>query len=196
VWHGQGQWAWVADPDLKVTDGLLKPCAKIKVDLPETLYENFFPTTLSSRRTPPPFQATFYPVGQWCSGRPVYQTSDHAEEMEEAVLCGGSKEDLLCGGSEEANIEKEVERQEEENIYKEAGRGERLLVRGGYWEVQMEKIPEVEFPLLQSTKGRLHPSDSGDWQVKDHERSWDEVSVAGGGLWRKVDVEVTSMVDE
>ena len=100
--------------------------------------------------------------------------------MEEAVLCGGSKEDLLCGGSEEANIEREVERQEEENIYKEAGRGERLLVRGGYWEVQvgswhfqgaplvrleilshlevqclmqMEKIPEVEFPLLQSTKG-------------------------------------------
>ena len=58
VWHGQGQWAWVADPDLKVTEGLLKPCAKIKVDLPETLYENFFPTTLSSRRTPPPFQAS------------------------------------------------------------------------------------------------------------------------------------------
>ena len=67
-------------------------------------------------------------MGQWCSGRPVYQTSDHAEETEEAVL---------CGGSEEANIEREVERQEEENIDKEAGRGERLLVRGGYWEVQV-----------------------------------------------------------
>merc|ERR1712004_557907 len=184
VWHGQGQ--WFADPYLKVTEGLLKPCAKIKVDLPETLYDNFFPTSLSSRRTPPPFQATFYPVGQWCSGRPVYQTSDHAEETEE---------DVLCGSSEKANIEKEVDRQEE-NIDKEAVRGERLLVRGGYWEVQMEKRPEVEFPLLQSSKGRLHPSNSGDWQVKDHERSWDEVSVAGGGLWRKVDVEVTSMVDE
>ena len=24
--------------------------------------------------------------------------------------------------------------------------------------------------------GRLHPSNSGDWQVKDHERSWDEVT--------------------
>ena len=119
-------------------------------------------------------------MGQWCSGRPVYQTSHHAEETEEDVLFGGSEEPVLCGGSEEANIEREVERQEEENIDKEAGRGERLLVRGGYWEVQvgswhfqsaplvtleilshldvqclmqMEKIPEVEFPLLQSTKG-------------------------------------------
>ena len=125
-------------------------------------------------------------MGQWCSGRPVYQTSDHAEESEEDLLCGGSEEpeeaeeDVLCGSSEEANIEREVERQEEENIDKESGRGERLLVRGGYWEVQvgswhfqgaplvrleilshlevqclmqMEKIPEVEFPLLQSTKG-------------------------------------------
>ena len=99
---------------------------------------------------------------------------------EEVVLCGGSEEDVLCGGSEEANIEREVERQEEENIDKDAVRGERLLVRGGYWEVQvgswhfqsaplvslellshlevqclmqMEKTPDVEFPLLQSAKG-------------------------------------------
>ena len=118
-------------------------------------------------------------MGQWCSGRPVYQTSDHAEESEEDLLCGSSEEPVLCGGSEEANFEREENRQEE-NIDKEAGRGERLLVRGGYWEVQvgswhfqsaplvtleilshlevqclmqMEKIPEVEFPLLQSTKG-------------------------------------------
>ena len=81
-------------------------------------------------------QGTFYPVGQWCSGRPVYQTSDHAEEMEEDVLCGGSEEPVLCGSSEEANFEREENRQEE-NIDKEAGRGERLLVRGGYWEVQV-----------------------------------------------------------
>ena len=47
------------------------------------------------------------------------------------------EEAVLCGGSEEANIEREVERQEEENIDKEAVRGERLLVRGGYWEVQV-----------------------------------------------------------
>ena len=85
-------------------------------------------------------------MGQWCSGRPVYQTSDRAEESEEDLLCGSSEEaeeaeeDLLCGGSEEANIEREVERQEEENIDKEAGRGERLLVRGGYWEVQVRGI--------------------------------------------------------
>ena len=25
--------------------------------------------------------------------------------------------------------------------------------------------------------GRLHPSSSGDWQVKDHEREWDEVGI-------------------
>ena len=73
--------------------------------------------------------------------------------------------------------------------------------------------------MTKAPPGRLHPSSSGDWQVKDHEREWDEVSVIiiisfphlcralivvnfqqvavdQGGLWRKAEVEVTSVVEE
>ena len=31
--------------------------------------------------------------------------------------------------------------------------------------------------MTKAPPGRLHPSSSGDWQVKDHEREWDEVSI-------------------
>lgn len=191
------------DPNLKLTSGRIKPCSQIRVNVPEMLFESFFPTSLSSRRTPPPVQATFYPVELWCSGRPVYQTAgEDALVLEEDKVkdsgATGNEDPIKKGGVKENSQEEKKDKVgdgQSGNAVRGATTG-RLLVRGGFWEVQMEKRLGLEFPLLQSTKGRLHPSSSGDWQVKDHEREWDEVAVDQGGLWRKAEVEVTSVVEE
>ena len=132
------------DPNLKLTSGRIKPCSQIRVNVPEILYEAFFPTSLSSRRTPPPFQATFFPLELWCSGRPVYQTAG-----EDALVLEEDKDMEWIDSKSEGVEEKEGKSQEDEKdkigdgpIGKAVrgaatGRGGRLLVRGGYWEVQV-----------------------------------------------------------
>ena len=137
-WQGKGG-EYLPDPNLKLTTGRIKPCSQIRVNVPEILYEAFFPTSLSSRRTPPPFQATFFPLELWCSGRPVYQTAGEDKDKDS----GTGREDYSKNGGV---TEKKGKSQEDKiddgqsgNTVREAttGRGGRLLVRGGYWEVQV-----------------------------------------------------------
>ena len=126
------------DPNLRLTPGRIKPCAEIQVNVPEMLYESFFPTSLSSRRTPPPVQATFYPVELWCSGRPVYQTVDKDALMLEKDKDSGAtgKEDAI----EKGGVGEKGDTNEEGGQIANEVRGTttgRLLVRGGFWEVQV-----------------------------------------------------------
>ena len=146
-WQGKGG-EYLPDPNLKLTTGRIKPCSQIRVNVPAILYEAFFPTSLSSRRTPPPFQATFFPVELWCSGRPVYQMAREDVLMLEEDKDSGTSGKK--GASKNTDVkEKEDKSQEDEKdkiddggigkAVREAttGRGGRLLVRGGFWEVQV-----------------------------------------------------------
>ena len=135
------------DPNLKLTPGRIKPCSQIRVNVPEMLFESFFPTSLSSRRTPPPVQATFYPVELWCSGRPVYQTAgEDALMLEEDKVkdsdATGKEDAIEKGGVEEKGENSQEEKKDKAdngqsgNAVRGATTG-RLLVRGGFWEVQV-----------------------------------------------------------
>ena len=148
-WQGKGG-DYLQDPSLKLTPGQIQPCSRIRVNVPETLFDAFFPTSLLVQRTPPPLDATFHPVDLWCSGRPVYQsTGEDALMLETDKDSGtmGKEEDNKNGGdvegkggiSQEGEKDKIDDGQSGKTGLREAtsGRGGRLLVRGGYWEVQV-----------------------------------------------------------
>ena len=151
-WQGKGG-DYFPDPNLKLTPGRIKPCSQIRVNVPEILYETFFPTSLSSRRTPPPFQATFYPVELWCSGRPVYQTA-----VEENLTLEADKDkDSGATGKEDVSKNGGVEGKGDNSQKDKIGdavrgatteRGGRLLVRGGFWEVQVIFVL-ITMPLIK-----------------------------------------------
>ena len=147
-WQGKGG-EYFPDPNLKLTPGRIKPCSQIRVTVPEILYETFFPTSLSSRRTPPPFQATFYPVELWCSGCPVYQTALKLEGDKDKVSGATGKEDASKnGGVKEKGDNSQKDKIGDAVRGATTERGGRLLVRGGFWEVQVIFVL-ITMPLIK-----------------------------------------------
>ena len=149
-WQGKGG-DYLQDPSLKLTPGQIQPCSRIRVNVPETLFDAFFPTSLLAQRTPPPLDATFHPVDLWCSGRPVYQSAGGEDalmlEADKDSGTTGKEDDNKNGGdvegkggfSQEGEKGKIDDGQNGKTGLRQAtsGRGGRLLVRGGYWEVQV-----------------------------------------------------------